>query len=415
MANTISVKRKDLFNDLWETDAVLVCKKYNISLETLSKACNRYKIPMPSEEDDINKKHGRLTIPQLEEFEVEEFNLPTVRKYRSFIDSHLGSRANTIVVLMALESSADVNNPITVKNIIEFAKQYNLNLDRRTVYTSIETLTDLGYDITSFKLNGTNHYALQNSVLEPIDIKLILDSVALNPLISRKRADDISNKVNTLRGARPYGHDWFWSKESVDAFAYNKSDCTKDEDYYFVLDVLDASLAQSLKISFDYMKYDTHGKFVPYRDKRYVIEPDQLYLENETYYLSGNEDESDDIVTFRVDRIKNITLTDIPYEHGGKRESFIAVGSYYGRNCYDDVKIKCDADFIEKVADDFSEHMSALEFEENEDGTFSFTVFAELHYMAHWAAGTANKCEVIEPKAVRDYVIKILENNKYGV
>lgn len=87
---------------------------------------------------------------------------------------------------------------------------------------------------------------------------------------------------------------------------------------------------------------------------------------------------------------------------------------YCGRNYYDDVKIKCDAYFIEKVSDGFSDHVSALEFKENEDGTFTFTFFDELHYMAHWAAGSANKCEIIGPKSVRQYVIKILKNKKYG-
>ena len=71
---------------------------------------------------------------------------------------------------------------------------------------------------------------------------------------------------------------------------------------------------------------------------------------------------------------------------------------------------------MEKVSDDFSEHMSAIKFEKSDtDDAFIFTTHAELNYMADWAAGVADKCEVIEPLELRENVINKLKNNKYGV
>ena len=38
MASTIKVTREQIFKELWDTDAVRLCKKFDISLETLNRA-----------------------------------------------------------------------------------------------------------------------------------------------------------------------------------------------------------------------------------------------------------------------------------------------------------------------------------------------------------------------------------------
>ena len=90
--------------------------------------------------------------------------------------------------------------------------------------------------------------------------------------------------------------------------------------------------------------------------------------------------------------MRNVVLADVSYEKGGRRFTLINVGSYIEKNKYGDVKIKCDR-----------------------EGTFIFTTYAELNYMADWAAGVADKCEVLQSLELREAVINKLKNNKYGV
>lgn len=63
MASTIKVTREQIFKELWDTDAVRVCKKFDISLETLNRVCKKYNIPMPYENYEIERKHGNPVIP----------------------------------------------------------------------------------------------------------------------------------------------------------------------------------------------------------------------------------------------------------------------------------------------------------------------------------------------------------------
>ena len=414
MASTIKLTREQIFKELWDTDAVRLCKKFDISLETLNRACKKYNIPMPYENYEIEKKHGNPVIPNLPVHDINEFVLPTVRKHRSFNDSRHKSKSNILCVLTILEKYSDLNNPLSTSDIQRYLSENDYPvLDRRTIKDLIDELIELGYDVNIDKVGGKNYFSLCNVNFEPHEIMLILDSIQLNPLISPMKADSLSSKINSYWGD---GRDtWFYSRESVEALAYNKSDTSKTNTLYYILDVLDASLIQSKMIMFDYMQYDDSGKLVPLSEKVYAC-PASLYLENETYYLSASEGNSKDIVTYRVDRMRNVVLTDVSYEKGGRRFTLTNVGSYIGKNKYGDVKIKCDRDILEKVSDDFSEHMNAIKFEKSgTEETFIFTTHAELNYMADWAAGVADKCEVIEPLELREAVINKLKNNKYNV
>lgn len=42
-------------------------------------------------------------------------------------------------------------------------------------------------------------------------------------------------------------------------------------------------------------------------------------------------------------------------------------------------------------------------------------IFLNVILMADWAAGVADKCEVVEPLELRETVINKLKNNRYGV
>ena len=78
--------------------------------------------------------------------------------------------------------------------------------------------------------------------------------------------------------------------------------------------------------------------------------------------------------------------------------------------------IKCDNELIDKVTTDFLGNIKNMNITDNGDGkTFNFTLFSNAEFITQWALSVADKCEVIEPKEIRDMVIDKIKNNKYGV
>lgn len=67
----------------------------------------------------------------------------------------LTDRANTICLYRILFEHSDENHILSMRNIIDcFAEEYDMKIDRRTVYSSVDTLKDLGYDISAYDENG---------------------------------------------------------------------------------------------------------------------------------------------------------------------------------------------------------------------------------------------------------------------
>lgn len=407
---------------------VKLCEKYCISLNELYKVCEEKNIPVPDGEYHLDKLRGRpVCVPELPPPEDEIIELHCVWKRRKKVDSILGSKANTVCVLQTLEDYSDANKALSVADIIRLMEEnYRINIDRRTVYDSVKLLIELGYDIDVSKEHGKCYYALLDKTLEPFEAKVIIDSLNLNPLLSLKLCDEISNKINMYMAKRKSTQiRWGWRSSYEAAGFIEKYDI--GDSLYYVLDEIDAAMMQGKKLSFNYLKYDTNGNKVLYQDEKYIVSPYSIEINNFTYYLSCTDSSvSEDnkrkreYKEFRLDRMVNVHMTDECAAGAWTSGNTYVVGAYdpgFDFTCGKAV-MKCDNELLEKITDDFANHMDSVKFKDNGDGkTFTFTSFcgATLSELAFWAAGVADKCEVLEPVELRERVIEIIKNNKYGV
>lgn len=69
--------------------------------------------------------------------------------------------------------------------------------DRRTIYSALETLIELGYDISLYKDNGKGYYLLDRQ-LEPSEAHLLSDAICTFPFISERQTVQLMNKVQSL-------------------------------------------------------------------------------------------------------------------------------------------------------------------------------------------------------------------------
>lgn len=416
MATKIMVERKQLFDDLWEIGYDRSAEKYCVSLNELLEVYKKYNIPMPDAEYFAAKHQKKnVTIPALPaSYEGDEYvELQIVYKRRQKIDSTLGSKANSICILQTLEDYSDANKALSVSDIIRLMEEnYRIKIDRRTVYSTIELLIDIGYDIFIDKKGSKNYYSLNEKTLEPSEVKIVIDSLWMNPLLPSKLGDEISNKINKYLAKRtPLQRSWFWH-----SFDFEKYDT--DNLLYCYLDEIDAAQAQGKKIEFDYLKYDTNGNKVPYRKEKFIVSPYHLKMENGMYYLCCSGDNDDDFVEARLDRMTNVRMID--EKSNGKRISgkgkMIGVTYTPERRAQFYVSVKCDNELIDKVTTDFAHKLNYVDIKDNGDGkTFNFSLFTNVEFITQWAASVADKCEVVEPQEVRDVVIEKIKNNKYGV
>ena len=424
MPAIIKITRKQLFDDMVEMSRSKICEKYSISLNELNTVLKEKNIPCPDElymGYHFHKKRGKnVPTPTLSGDFDEVVELHCVAKRRKTTDSSFGSKANTICLLQTLEDYSDANKALTVCDIIRLMKEnYRLEIGRRTIYKTVELLINLGYDISVTKEGGKCYYALLDKVFEPYEAKIIMDSLSLNPLLSPKTCDEINNKIDKyLAKRRPGQNSWFWHSFDEAAGFIKKYD-TGDE-LYRALDEIDAAHTQCKKLSFNYIKYDTNKNEVLLRDERYVVTTHNIEIRNFSYYLfcTVHDPDGDANMSFRIDRMRNVCVTDEDCGSDILGRGTVA-GTYdYGYTLFG-ATMKCDYELLPKITDDFANKIDSVTLSDNNDGkTFTFcppTACYPIDKLAMWAASVCDKCEVIEPVELREKVIGIIKNNKYGI
>ena len=87
-ATSITLKRSQLFDEIWTISASRVAKKYNLTYSELLECCRKYSIPIPPSGYWTKLEFGKADPkPLLPEADVEEVTIPTVNSPRSALQA----------------------------------------------------------------------------------------------------------------------------------------------------------------------------------------------------------------------------------------------------------------------------------------------------------------------------------------
>jgi len=163
------------------------------------------------------------------------------------------------------------------------------------------------------------------------------------------------------------------------------------------------------KITFKYLKYsiDNMGNQVERRQgAKYVVSPFQLLINDGNYYLLAYDDYAQDIRTYRVDRMKNVSYTGIPRE-GQEAFEKIDLKSYTQRvfSMYGGEKKRVTLRFINPLLDTAIERFGTKDvvYTKVDDSHFSVTAQVEIsNQFFGWILGFGNKVKLLSPDDVTD-------------
>lgn len=197
-----------------------------------------------------------------------------------------------------LEKS-DENHLLTVKDIISELKRYDIEVERKTVYSDIEALNNFGHDIICKKTKTTGYYLCERDFELP-ELKLLADAVASAKFISEKKSQILIKKLSYLSSHHE-------SKQIQRNVIVRNRVKTINEQVYYNVDAVNLAIANRKKIKFRYFDYDVNKERV-YRQNgdHYIISPYALFWDDENYYVIAHHQKYYDISNFRIDRMENV-------------------------------------------------------------------------------------------------------------
>lgn len=319
----------------------------------------------------------------------------------------LTEKAITICLLEVLREYSDESHILSMSDITSKINQlYGLNPDRRTIYSSLETLAELGYDVSFYKENGKGYY-IRDRQLEASEAHLLSDAVCSFPFISEKQTAQLLKKIHSFVSV----HERRNIKNLTVIRANQK---TINKQVFFNIEMLDEAIEKRVKVTFDYFDYGVDKQLHKRREKKYKVNPYGMVYSNEHYYLVCVMSRQDRVSMYRLDRIQNIEITDIPLD---ERESGFdphvavknAVYAFTGQA--ETIELLVERKVLNDVIDKFG--INLITSEEN-DGRIRVIVNASRMGMKYWALQYLENAEVVAPQDLRDEIMRTIESSRYN-
>ena len=299
-------------------------------------------------------------------------------------------------ILDYLKQNSHQDHPVRAAELLSMLeRQHNIVCDRKTVYSDIAALQDLGVDIVSIPGKNGGYYIASRNFELP-ELKLLIDAVQSSRFLTEKKSRELIEKLCRECSI----HDAQLMRRDVVVSGRVKS---MNETIYYGVDAIQEAIAQNRQIRFRYFDWGMDGQR-HYRGKEYVASPYGLCQDNENCYLLAHSPRHG-VTSYRVDRMAEIQLTDdlrtpCP-ELSGKalHEHANRLFQMYSGDAVD-VKLRFHRSLVNVVVDRFGKDTMMIPDGEEH---FLFTVRVAVSPMfLSWVIGFGGKAKILYPQSVID-------------
>ena len=315
-----------------------------------------------------------------------------------------GQKIKIVCTLDILKKYSDEDHPITATEICEKLSAMGVTAERKSVYDDITNLIDYGYDIIRAS-SPKRGFFLASREFEVPEIYLLTDAVRTAKFITPKKTRELISKLDSMLSENQAG----LREKRIYIDSINK--CNNEEIYYSI-DVLSDAIAKNKQVEFDYITRTINAdRTVGFVTKHRTISPYALTWQDDHYYLIGNYDKYDNIVHFRLDRMRKVTLTDIPRRYFGEvsdYSEYFDIADYTSKlfsmhsGKLETVELCCNREIAEQVFDRFSTNIFIKNFN---DQSFDFSVKAAVsEALVTWIMNYGDKVKVKSPESLKQMI-----------
>ena len=306
-----------------------------------------------------------------------------------------GQKSKLLTLLRILEQKTDEEHLLNVPQLVELLEQQDILAERKSIYSDIDTLRSLGYDIQLRRGRGGGYW-LASRTFELSELKLLVDAVQASKVVSARTSSKLIHKLEAL--CSDYEGTQLQRQVYVDGRP--KSD---SHTLLYSIDALHSAINAGRMVRFRYKDGGTR-----------TVSPWQLAWENGCYYLIAYQDEKAPPVRhYRVDRMAGVLVLDEPRR--GKeffrtfdlpaylRKHFNMFGGTEYR-----VTLRCAADLEPVMRERFGREPVFCP-EDAEHFHFDVPICVSQQFFG-WVCGFGGKVEVTAPAAVRAQLHEMVQS-----
>lgn len=325
-----------------------------------------------------------------------------------------------INILDILRKYTDEDHRLSQKEIEDILdRDYSMKAGRKAIKRNLMDLIDFGYQIgyTEITRNGksgeeticTDWYLERD--FSDAELRLLIDSVMLSKHIPTRQCRQLIEKLEGL-SSKHFSSRMKHVKNLPEPVPANPQ-------IFYTIEILDEAIERHCQVSFGWTEYNyLKHRVIRINDsgnvKRFTFNPYQMVATNGRYYLIGNFDVFDNVAYIRLDHISDIELLDSkakPMKKVKGLEKGLSLPKHMAEHIYMlygdtvTVKFKCDKRIGDQIVDWFGFDYKVVA---EDDTTFAAVVDVNERAMRFWAIQYGTFVEVLEPKALRNDITKVI-------
>ena len=212
-------------------------------------------------------------------------------------------KSSILLVLKVLEEYTDENHYLTQQEILDKIYQnYDIELERKSVGSSLSLLEELDYDIAKGPRGG---FALLSRTFDETEATYIIDALFSSKSIDSRQAKKISEEVSSCFSR-------YQKKDFSYIYKTSEINRTENKQVLYNISIIHEAMKQNKRVGFQYLGYDKNGNAEERMNGyQYIVSPYYLVNNFGRYFLLCNYREKyRPIQIFRVDQMVNPVIKD---------------------------------------------------------------------------------------------------------
>lgn len=268
-------------------------------------------------------------------------------------------------ILKLLYENTDSEHSMDTYQIMDaLESMYHGRPDRKTIDANIRfIIDDLGYGIVKEK-GKPNRYRWIEREFDTSELELLVDAVITSKFISQKKGREIITKFKDLTSVHQAAR--------LNREVLTPAEFKSDGSYGFQnAGIVTDAIRNHSRVSFQLATHDTNkNEILVQNGKTFQVSPYAIVWNNDRGYMIGKPSDSTEVCHYRLSRMKELALLQIPAEHHPMGYSI----SHYTDHVFDmfdgemkQVQLICKANVMNDLMDKFgsnfiSEHIDADKF-----------------------------------------------------
>ena len=157
-----------------------------------------------------------------------------------------------LYVMRMLQEETDSEKGLSMTAIIQRLADFGLTVDRKTIYTDLDTLRDFGIKIDTAQRNPVEYY-IENRDFDLDELMLMVDAIQSCRFITQSQCERISRNIRLL--ATDYQREKLARRIHVDGRVKGRGDKTFES-----IDAIHEAMRLKRKICFTYWKIGPDGE-----------------------------------------------------------------------------------------------------------------------------------------------------------